>query len=100
MATFHVGQQVRLKFANDPRAVPLVGAETRIIGVHHGIFDVYWELGLAHPEGGWWRVTTAQASNCLEPVQPSGHTASTESFRELMDRLNTQRVEKVEEVGA
>ncbi|MGS1076672.1 hypothetical protein [Pseudoxanthomonas beigongshangi] len=36
----------------------------------------------------------------IEPAIPSGHTASTESFQELMDRLNTQRVEKVEEVGA
>lgn len=100
MARFHIGQQVRVKFADEPLAVPLVGAETRIVGEFLGIFDVYWELGLTHPEGGLWRVPKACASDCLEPIQPSGHTSGTESFQELMDRLNTQRVEKVEEVGA
>jgi len=100
MARFFLGQQVRLKFANDERAVPLIGTETRIVGEFHGIFDVYWELGLAHPEGGLWRVPKDQASNCLEPVQPSGHRASTESFQELIDRLNTEKVARVEEAAA
>lgn len=36
----------------------------------------------------------------LEPILPDGHRASTESFQELLDRLNTKKVERVEEVGA
>ncbi|MCL6710495.1 hypothetical protein M8R20_46235 [Pseudomonas sp. R2.Fl] len=47
-------------------------------------------------ESGSFAQNTAQ----LEPILPSGHRASTESFQELMDRLNTEKVERVEEVGA
>ena len=102
MAKFFVGQRVRIVRAEF--AFHLIGTESVVLGVnesflskHDGIFrHGYVRLDMRDGDGARF---FALPEN-LEPILPSGHTAGTESFQELMDRLNTQRVEKVEEVGA
>lgn len=92
MAKFFLGQRVRLVKARYPENQ---GLEGRIVALFPGEYPIDCQLDFGRPVRGHGTHTSK-----LEPILPSGHTASTESFQELMDRLNTQRVEKVEEVGA
>lgn len=111
MAKFFVGQLVRIVRVYQAANHHLLGAHGRIsevvefVDVPQGEETAYGldicpitrepddqEFGLCWVNGF--------VAHQLEPILPSGHTASTESFQELMDRLNTQRVDKVEEVGA
>lgn len=91
MATFFVGQRVRIVGCEKPANRKYIGDEQRIVRFWAGaaVLDCH-----PRPDG----TNCSELAN-LEPILPSGHTASAESFQELMDRLSTQRVEKVEEVG-
>jgi len=98
MATFFVGQRVRLvNVAAFEHGELFEGFETRILSYASDLGrDGYWHVD----DAGKWPAGLSVHEAHLEPILPSGHTAGTESFQELMDRLNTQRVEKAEEVGA
>jgi len=100
MATYFVGQRVRIVLIwSHPE---LLGREGRITGPFEECWSPFygiwhgWPLDIRTSNGD----QVVAEEEALEPILPSGHTAGTESFQELMDRLNTQRVEKVEEVGA
>lgn len=109
MATYFLGQRVRIKWSLGwPE---LAGQGGRILGPEnglsvHGIWCEWrvapdcWGTDIAPRPGLGGGERFTPNSDQLAPILPSGHTAGTESFQELMDRLNTQRVEKVEEVGA
>jgi len=90
MAKFFLGQRVRIVRAAHIENVGKCGRITKLFVMRRRSAAM---VDMTGP--GDWSYT-----DDLEPILPSGHTASTESFQELMDRLNTQRVEKVEEVGA
>lgn len=101
MAKFFVGQRVRLVRACKPSNSGLTG---RIREIHPEVVGeggvaincrCDWDDGTSDAWGHWGTHTSR-----LEPILPSGHRAGTESFQELMDRLNTEKVERVEEVGA
>lgn len=112
MGKFFVGQRVRiLRSVSWPE---LAGHEGRVVGLGDVIAVGPWAgtKGITVAPDCWGAYRAPYASSLtgansfcprpeqLEPILPSGHTAGTESFQELMDRLNTRRVEKVEEVGA
>jgi hypothetical protein len=106
MATFFVGQRVRV-IGVEPEAQSTERAAIGMEGVVNELGctnELYYAgmVGVTLPipaRGGGCQDWCFRPEH-LEPILPCGHTASTESFQELMDRLNTQRVEKVEEVGA
>lgn len=95
MARFFVGQRVRIVGAEF--AIHLIGAESVVLGLNESFLSThdgrlrhgYVRLDIRDGDG----VQFFALPENLEPILPSGHTASTESFQELMDRLNTQQVE-------
>lgn len=101
MATFFVGQRVRLARPDHEENRDSTG---RISYIGHfanftmirGLICVEGDCVMDWDNGYW----SPQFTHQLEPILPDGHRASTESFQELMDRLNTEKVERVEEVGA
>lgn len=101
MAKFFLGQRVRLARPDQEENRGVTGRISALgyfadFTFLRGQFCEEGDCVVDWDKGGW----SPQFTHQLEPILPSGHTASTESFQELMDRLNTQRVEKVEEVGA
>jgi len=100
MAKFFVGQRVRIvRTGFHPE---LLGREARIIepfkecrSLAFGSWSG-WPLDLKTSDGK----DIVAHEDALEPILPSGHTAGTECFQELMGRLNTEKVERVEEAAA
>lgn len=86
MATFFVGQRVRVKWTDEPFAVQLIGSEARIIGEMMLLDVEAWELDIECPRGGGWLVEKAYASECLTPILPDGHRAGDYSLTELLDQ--------------
>lgn len=112
MAKFFVGQRVRiLRSFSWPE---LAGSEGCVVGLGDVITAGPWAgvQGITVAPDCWGTSRAPHTSSLsgathfcplpdqLEPILPSGHHAATESFQELMDRLNTEKVERVEEVGA
>ena len=90
MATFFVGQRVRINYLASPRH----GCEARVIGplelmsfpqlgIQKLAHDVELLNGIRTGDSGR---QLAYAPHELEPIQPSGHRAGDYSLSELLDR--------------
>ncbi|MGN6223679.1 hypothetical protein [Pseudoxanthomonas sp.] len=111
MTKYFVGQRVRIVRIYQAMNAHLLGAQGRIAEIAElkngvpgeeiayglDILPIEWE---EDPEDGFLIWAIGFGPEQLEPILPSGRRAGTESFQELMDRLNTEKVEGVEEVGA
>lgn len=87
MSKFFVGQRVRVKYADAFGATMHIGAETRIRDEYLGPTYEAWQVDIPHPEGGYWNVPKYAASECLEPILPSGHRAG--DFTNVQDLLDS-----------
>ncbi len=92
MATFFVGQRVRILFSNHwPQ---LAGQEGRIVRQANGRVDVYGVRGAWVVAPQCWNSEYppygaghfAPHESQLEPILPEGHRAGDFSFSELMDK--------------
>ncbi len=90
MATFFVGQRVRIVEICDPRNASLMGMEARVTEVTEKFGWTMMGLDIKpitrqfDKNGGliWYGFAAEQ----LEPILPEGHTPSIYSYEELMDK--------------
>lgn len=89
MATFFVGQRVRIRYMRTSYWRVLTGREARVVGV-----GPYAACDGGYTMPGDYRVQVDGDAGCpaqvladqLEPIQPSGHRAGDYSLSELLDR--------------
>ena len=96
MATFFVGQRVRVTYVYQPEYAHLLGEEGRITEIMEAVFEGAPEpvYGLdinpieyeEDPEDDDSFVIVGFGPEQLEPIQPSGHRAGDYSLSELLDR--------------
>ena len=86
MATFFVGQRVRVKAVDNDCCACRVGSEARIIGDRFSpiYMEEQWVILVGSDD---YHVVKRLAANYLEPILPDGHRACDDDFKRDLDRL-------------
>lgn len=90
MATFFVGQRVRILWVKQAKNAHKVGAEGRIVEVNDCLLGpVIYGLDsypIQYVQKGLTQYGYGFSAEQLEPILPEGHTPSVYSYEELMDK--------------